>query len=476
MRASHLFQQWGSLSSGELRLRGPFSPVLPIRFYREKPPAPLPHASQAPIPHSVHMLSTFSALRSAGLKPWQPAWQPGVSWAEALRSNCQKGKAEVEEFGAVLERWGALLVEFEVPLITDPKLPAQRQNVVLEDDVIQFLPSVECSLRPGDKVLALCEPDEQRYGPGTVLLASEARDPQRASKGEINVHFWNGKTATVPRGGVRWVPSAVWKKAVERLHKPFTTEPPSTLLQAPCCCLLGQATGGFSNGLFLGTPSLCLPCVPQACCQLLCQGCLCSCPLAGPTWWPLARASGVTAKEHPEVELKPMAQHLPLDSPREEEGAVQAPLGVSSSSSSSEEDLENDLQMGLPQRLKVDSTVNTDPILLEKSPRRKGGLCQPEWRYWRRNRSESHPGKPGTRHGSIWREKRDNKQPRVQSVVLENTKELVLEASGMKPPRILPEDGEHRKWSQGTVTQQKDGLRLKAQSSQEGKRAVVITT
>lgn len=78
-----------------------------------------------------------------------------------------------------LERWGALLVEFEVPLITDPKLPAQRQNVVLEDDVIQFLPSVECSLRPGDKVLALCEPDEQRYGPGTVLLASEARDPQR---------------------------------------------------------------------------------------------------------------------------------------------------------------------------------------------------------------------------------------------------------------------------------------------------------
>ncbi|XP_059264753.1 uncharacterized protein C11orf16 homolog isoform X1 [Mustela nigripes] len=381
-----------------------------------------------------------------------------------------------------LERWGALLVEFEVPLITDPKLPAQRQNVVLEDDVIQFLPSVECSLRPGDKVLALCEPDEQRYGPGTVLLASEARDPQRASKGEITVHFWNGKTATVPRGGVRWVPSAVWKKAVERLHKPFTTEPPGTLLQAPCCCLLGPATGRFSNGLFLGTPSLCLPCVPQACCQLLCQGCLCSCPLARPTWWPLARASGVTAKEHPEVELKPMAQHLPLDSPREEEGAVQAPLGVSSSSSSSssssEEDLENDLQMGLPQRLTVDSTVNTDPILLEKSPRRKGGLCQPEWRYWRRNRSESHPGKPGTRHGSIWREKRDNKQPRVQSVVLENTKELVLEARGVKPPRILPEDGEHRKWSQGTVTQQKDqdALRLKAQSSQEGKRAVVITT
>uniref|UniRef100_G1LBS0 Chromosome 11 open reading frame 16 n=1 Tax=Ailuropoda melanoleuca TaxID=9646 RepID=G1LBS0_AILME len=284
-----------------------------------------------------------------------------------------------------LERRGALLVEVKVPLITDPKLPAQRQNVVLEDDVIQFLPSTECSLRPGDKVLAPWEADRRRYGPGTVLLAPEARDPQRASKeGEITVHFWNGKTATVPRGGVRWVPPAVWKKAVERLHKPLIKEHPSPLLWVPCCSL------GF-----LWAPFLCPPCIPQACCQLLGQGCLCCCPLAGPTWWPLARASGVTAKEHPEVELKPTA-HLPLEGPKEEGGTVRAPLGVSSSSSSSsEEDLENELQMGLPQRLMVDSTVNTDPILLEKSARRQGGLCQPEWRYWRRNGPEPHPGKPG---------------------------------------------------------------------------------
>ena len=80
---------------------------------------------------------------------------------------------------AQLEKWGTLLVEFEVPLVTDPKLPTQRHNVVLEDDIIHFLPSTECSLRPGDKVLAPWEPDGQRYGPGTVLLASEARDPQK---------------------------------------------------------------------------------------------------------------------------------------------------------------------------------------------------------------------------------------------------------------------------------------------------------
>lgn len=83
-------------------------------------------------------------------------------------------------------------MEVKVPLITDPKLPAQRQNVVLEDDVIQFLPSTECSLRPGDKVLAPWEADRRRYGPGTVLLAPEARDPQRG-KGSCS-------DLVVPRG------------------------------------------------------------------------------------------------------------------------------------------------------------------------------------------------------------------------------------------------------------------------------------
>lgn len=50
--------------------------------------------------------------------------------------------------------------------------------MVLEEDVVQFSPSTECSLQPGDKVLAPWEPDRQRYGPATVL-GVEARDPPR---------------------------------------------------------------------------------------------------------------------------------------------------------------------------------------------------------------------------------------------------------------------------------------------------------
>lgn len=210
-----------------------------------------------------------------------------------------------------------------------------------------------------------------------------------ASKEEITVHFWNGKTATVPLGGVRWVSPAVWKKAVERLNNPFVREHPSPLLWAPCCSLLGPVTGCVTYGLPLGTPFLCPPCHP-VCCELLCQGGLCCCPLAGSTWWPVPRSSGVTARGHPETELNPTAQLLPLEGPKEEEVAVQAPMAVFPSSSSSEEEaLEKDLEVGFRQRLTGDAT------LPGKSLRRQGGLCQPEWRYWRRTGPEPLPGKSG---------------------------------------------------------------------------------
>ncbi|XP_037378528.1 uncharacterized protein C11orf16 homolog [Talpa occidentalis] len=354
-----------------------------------------------------------------------------------------------------LERQGALLVEFEAPLFTGPNLPAQRQGVVLEEDVIQFLPPMEYSLQPGDKVLASWESDHQRYGPGTVLLCLKGRDPQRASEEEITVHFWNGKTATVPVSGVRWVPPAVWKKAVERLYSPFTRERPWPFLWAPCCSLLGPITGYVTSGLPLGASFLCPPCQPHACCQLLCGGCFCCYPLAGPTWWPLTRASGVTVREHPEEELKPTGQLLPLEGPKNEEVAVQAPMAVSSSSSSSssEENLENDLDMGLPQRLMVNSTVNTDPILLETSPR-QGGLCQPVWRYWKRSGPEPHPGKPGTRCCNIWKEEKGNKQ-RAQAAVEGSTQELVLEGTNMQPLQALPKEAVHPTPSQGTATHQR---------------------
>ncbi|XP_036283140.1 uncharacterized protein C11orf16 homolog isoform X2 [Pipistrellus kuhlii] len=351
-----------------------------------------------------------------------------------------------------LERQGALLVEFEAPLVTGPQLPAPRQSVVLGEDVVRFSPPEGSSLQPGDTVLAPWEPDGQWYGPATVS-GLEARGPQRASEEEITVHFWDGRTATVPRGGVWGVAPAVWKKAVERLHGPFTSRPPATLLWAPCCSLLGPGAGYVTHGLPLGTPFLCPPCHPRACCQLLCQGCPGCCSLAGPTWWPLSRTLGASAREHPEAELKP----LPLEAPKKEKVAVLAPMAVSSSSSSSSEgDLKKDLETGLPQRLVVDSTVTSDPVPPEKTRRRQAGLGQPEWRYWKRNGPEPLPGKPGKRCCSFQKEEKGHKQQRGQMAEGGHTKEPVLEVTNAKPLQTLPDKAEHGKLSQGTpVTRQR---------------------
>ncbi|XP_021566326.1 uncharacterized protein C11orf16 homolog [Carlito syrichta] len=382
---------------------------------------------------------------------WQrPGWLGRVGDAADTRVLARRGpdgfyyRAQIKA-APELERQGVLLVEFEAPFVTGPKLPVQQQCIVLEEDVIQHSTSVEYSLQPGDKVLAPWEPDQQRYGPGTVLLGSNTRgNRQRASKEEeITIHFWNGKTAKVPLGGVWWVPPAIWKKAVERLYKPSAREHPRPLLWAPCCFLPGSVPGCLTNGLPLGTPFLCPPCYPCTCCQLLCQSYLCGCPLAGPSWWPLASTSEGTVREHPELKLEPTAQLLPLEGPREKEVAKHAPTAVSSSSSSSSEDLEKGLEMGSPQRPMVNSAVNTDPLVLEESARQRG-LHQPVWRYWRTNGPEPQPGMPGTRCGNIWKEK-DNKQERVQTVAMGTPKELVLEVISMKLPQTLPESAEHRK-------------------------------
>ncbi|KAM4845252.1 uncharacterized protein C11orf16 homolog isoform 2-T2 [Thomomys bottae] len=330
---------------------------------------------------------------------WQGLSQPGDigdaagTWVLARRN--PDGFYYLAQVKATpeVERRGALVVKFEAPLATGPKLPAQRQSIVLEEDVIRLSPSVAYSLQPGDKVLAPWGLDQQRYGPGTILSGVKMRgDRQKASKEEeIIVYFWNGMTAKVPLHEVKRVPLTVWKKAVERLQKPCMTEHPEALW-VPCCSLLRPVPGCFTNGPPPDTLFLCPSCHPHACCQLLCQDCLCRHPLAGPTWWPLTRTSEFTSREVPGSEPKPTAQLLPLKGPKDEAGAEYAPMAVPSLSL--EEDVsEKNLEMGFPQRLMVNRAVNTDPILPVKCVRQRGP-CQPPWRYWRRNGPEPHSGKP----------------------------------------------------------------------------------
>ncbi|XP_023417434.1 uncharacterized protein C11orf16 homolog isoform X1 [Cavia porcellus] len=398
---------------------------------------------------------------------WQgPGWLGGVrdaanTWVLARREPDGLYYQAQIKAAPELERQGILLVEF----VTGPKLPAQRQSVVSDKDVVQLSPYLEYSLQPGDKVLAAWEPDRQRYGPGTVLLGSEVRDNQRAGKEEeVTVHLWNGETAQVPLGGVRWVPPTIWKKAVERLSKPYTREYPSAPLWAPCCSSLGTLPGGITNRLPPDAALLCPPCHSHTCCQLPCWVYLCCCPSMSSTWWPLTGTSHSAARDLPETGLKPAAQPVPLEDPKAEAVAVHAPHIVSSfssSSSSSCEDLEDNLEMGLPQRLVVNSAVNTDPIL-PKRPLIRNSPRQPPWRYWRRNGLEPHPAKPGICHNIP---KDDDKQEKVQAAVAGTTKELALKATNMKSLQTL--QGGHRKLFPGITVHQWRKSSLNTKSPQD---------
>ncbi|XP_059116007.1 uncharacterized protein C11orf16 homolog [Peromyscus eremicus] len=342
-----------------------------------------------------------------------------------------------------LERRGALVVEFEAPLVTGLKLPAQQRRVVFPEDVIQFSPSVPHSLQPGDKVLAPWEPEQQQFGPGTVLLGLKKQKGQRASKEEeITVHFWNGKTTKVPLDRVQCVPPTVWKKAVERLETPHTRDYHSPFLWVPHCSQLGPNTGCSTHKPPLNSSFLCPPCLSHARCQLLYQSCFCGCPLVGPSWWPLTGTSEVTTRKCRELELKPTAQLLPLQGPKEE--AIAA-FSYNMSSSSEEENSESHLEMGLPERQMVSRAVNTDPILSEK-PWQQFDPRKPEWRYWRRNGPEPPPWKTRCCCHNKKKDK-DNQQDRVPAAVVGTTQELALEATNKKPQQTQPE-AEHRQRSQ----------------------------
>ncbi|KAM8968585.1 uncharacterized protein C11orf16 homolog isoform X1 [Sarcophilus harrisii] len=308
-----------------------------------------------------------------------------------------------------LGRLGKLLVEFEGPPSEGPKLQGTLQSTSPED-VIRCSWALKHPLLPGDKVLAPWEPQQERYGPGTMVQGLETRDPQRALEDEeITVSFWNGKVVKVPLGVAIWISPACWEKATEILHKSLSASWPkpgdhlSHIPWTPLCPLLGSAHGYTMDGLLLRSFS----CPPQHLypqshnhCPLLPNGCLCCCSLACCTWWPLSKTLEATTGDHPEPEPKPTAQLPELDNIRDRRVAAHVCASSSSSSSSSyvfsseEEDLGNDLKKAPPQRMMVDSTVNTDSSLFEK-PLRQKVLSQPPWKYWKRNGPEPSYRRPG---------------------------------------------------------------------------------
>nr|XP_060623177.1 uncharacterized protein C11orf16 homolog [Anolis sagrei ordinatus] len=263
-------------------------------------------------------------------------------------------------------------------------------------DILECVTGMKHSILPGDKVLAPWEPEQKRYGPGTVLQGMETRDPLREREDEkITVSFWNGKKAKVPLGVALWIPPHQWKRIVEMIHMPHTTRKkmegqlrrancyawPHSISPCTYPCTLGDL-----QRLHCSHCSCLYPyssCFRNTCSQRgYTQYVSCCSPKYRRCWW--QPPSAELAKE--EISSRPTTQLLAVEGSPKAESAIAVP-DSSSSSSATQTDWKASLTM-------VDHAVNTDYTLFDKPTVQE--VKRPDWKYWKR----SHPSSPYKSQGS----------------------------------------------------------------------------
>ncbi|XP_030055358.1 uncharacterized protein C11orf16 homolog [Microcaecilia unicolor] len=313
------------------------------------------------------------------------------------------------------EERGVFLVEFDRPHPKGEKYQTGLQRTA-SDDIIQYFDAMRHCIVPGAKVLAPWEPQLTRYGPGTVVLGIEMRDPLRVIEDEeITVSFWNGKKIKVPPGVAVWIPSAVWERIVERLHLPISSRPKlkeypqnttayifndcAPTLPFHTCHLDGLCKHRwpycFASPYYRQLHSYCGPqrtsCFPTnierstLCCQPKCQH-----------WWPLASITTKDVKDTKEFELVNKPALLSLEPKKEAEKEDLTAVSSPSSSSSLSEDCESDKETCLSKSIMVDSAVNTDSSLWEMTKINSSEQVKPDWKYWKRSCPEPNHKKPGS--------------------------------------------------------------------------------
>ncbi|XP_029438565.1 uncharacterized protein C11orf16 homolog isoform X2 [Rhinatrema bivittatum] len=310
---------------------------------------------------------------------------------------------------------GVFLVEFDRPHPRGAKYPTVLQKTA-SDDLVQYLDAMRHRIVPGDKVLAPWEPQLLRYGPGTVVLGTETRDPLRAGEDEgITVSFWNGKRVKVPPGVAVRIPAAVWEQILTRLHLPISSRPklgecplnPTTYLLAegvPTTPLLSCNPGCFYSHKWphCFAPSYYSQLHPYYGHHRACWspahtgGSTCCCHPKCQPWWPLASPAAKEAEDPKEHELTKKPTLLCLEPPKQEAAPAAVSSPSSSSSSSSSSDTESDKGTCLTKSTMVDSAVNTDSSLWETPGIPAGERVRPDWKYWRRCHPEPNYRKPGS--------------------------------------------------------------------------------
>ncbi|XP_044148334.1 uncharacterized protein C11orf16 homolog [Bufo gargarizans] len=300
------------------------------------------------------------------------------------------------------EEPGAFLIKFTKPCVDGERFPAILQKTSV-CDIIQHEEALRHCIMPGDNVLAPWEPQLIRYGPGTVILGLETRDPLRATEDqELMISFWNGKKSTVPLRLAVWISPTVYHRIVDALHRPIgsrlstqdTAQSSTTYVISDRCaavpipvCSADHFHKHRWNHYHSVHPHL--PHCP-CCCFPTRSGCNCCHDSKCQDWWSLSPRTTVYVqgkKELGNAELY-SARKMKPDSRRQSEHHF------SSSSSSESLDDESDDETSLtPQSTMVDSGVNTDSSLWEKP--RLDISDRPEWKYWKRSQPEPFHRKPG---------------------------------------------------------------------------------
>ncbi|XP_026562389.1 uncharacterized protein C11orf16 homolog [Pseudonaja textilis] len=259
-------------------------------------------------------------------------------------------------------------------------------------DILECVNGMRHSILPGDKVMAPWEPEQKRYGPGTVLQGMETREPLREKEDEqMTVSFWNGKKAKVPLGLALWISPVQWERIVERIHMPYTSRKqfegqlhrpgyynyshgtiPTCALgdfqRCWCkrCCFIRPCCSGFHHTCLLPRPRQCV-------------SCCCRCCSEHNGWWTRPSLANLTSGDfEKEFTTKPTPPFLAIEASPEAE-----PAAVLSSSSSSSSESQCEREKSRTESTMVDRAVNTDSSLFENLTLQE--TRRPEWKYWKKN-------------------------------------------------------------------------------------------
>uniref|UniRef100_A0A8D0CD62 DUF4537 domain-containing protein n=1 Tax=Salvator merianae TaxID=96440 RepID=A0A8D0CD62_SALMN len=291
-----------------------------------------------------------------------------------------------------------VLVRFAKSFAEDEETTCTQRTAC--SDILEYVNGMRHSILPGDKVLAPWKPKTERYGPGTVILGLETRDPLREKEDEeITVSFWNGKKMKVPLGVALWISPRQWEKTVEMIHRPLTSRKQfEGQLHRPdyYICSCGSILTSKHECTLSSFHRFQQPYFSSICpyyrsfhhtCSLL-RPTQCSlCPKYTCCWWQPSLAERCR-RDVEEYSSKPTTQLLAVEGPPKEKFAATLSSSSSSCSNHAVNTDSMDKETSLTKAIMVDHAVNTDSSLFDKPKLQE--IMRPDWKYWKRSHPSSY--------------------------------------------------------------------------------------